>query len=189
MGMKENSVPLHRKLTFEDVCRQYTAPILTNYVWWILHEAEARGINRIYFLARDGLILKNIAEELCTTFSLRISCHYLYVSRAALRMPTYHFIGEEAYKLLLGYSYQVTPVSMLQRALLPEEVINKILHEIDCPDAKRNVLLTRIETEELAEKIRKCPTYCDAVWKESKHAYPVIIDYFRQNAHGSLPCR
>lgn len=180
MGMKENSVPLHRKLTFEDVCRQYTAPILTNYVWWILHEAEARGISRIYFLARDGLILKNIAEELCTRFSLRIACHYLYVSRAALRMPTYHFIGEEAYKLLLGYSYQVTPVSMLQRALLPEEVINKILYEVDCPDAKRNVLLTRIETEEFAEKIWKCPTYCDAVWKESKHAYPVIIDYFRQ---------
>lgn len=180
MGMKENSVPLHRKLTFEDVCRQYTAPILTNYVWWILHEVEARGISRIYFLARDGLILKNIAEELCTRFSLRIACHYLYVSRAALRMPTYHFIGEEAYKLLLGYSYQVTPVSMLQRALLPEEVINKILYEVDCPDAKRNVLLTRIETEEFAEKIWKCPTYCDAVWKESKHAYPVIIDYFRQ---------
>lgn len=181
MGTKENSKHRRSTITFEDICRQYSAPILTYYVWWILQEAEKRQIKRLYFLARDGLILKEIAEELCEMFSLQVTCCYLYVSRASLRMPTYHFIEEEeAYKLLLGYSYQVTPVSMLKRALLPEDVINNILHEIDCPNAKRSALLTRIETEELAKRIRECPTYHNAVWETSRHAYPIIIEYFRQ---------
>lgn len=179
--MKEISTRQQGEITLEKICKKYTAPILTNYVWWILREAEMRGIDQIYFLARDGLILKEIAEILCAKFSLRIKCRYLYVSRAALRMPTYHFIGEdEAYKLLLGYSYQVTPVSMLKRALLPENVIDRILNQIGYPHAKKNTLLTRIETEELAEKIKKNSMYHDAVWKASERAYPVAIDYFRQ---------
>lgn len=181
MCMEGISTQRRREMSFEKICEQYTAPILTHYVWWILQEAKTRGINQIYFLARDGLILKEIAETLCKMFSLRIKCCYLYVSRAALRMPTYHFIGEgEAYKLLLGYSYRVTPVSMLKRALLPESVIDRILDEIDYPRAKRNILLTRIETEELAEKVKRNSTYHNAVWTASEQAYSVTIDYFRQ---------
>ena len=74
MGTKENSKHRRSTITFEDICRQYSAPILTYYVWWILQEAEKRQIKRLYFLARDGLILKEIAEELCEMFSLQVTC-------------------------------------------------------------------------------------------------------------------
>lgn len=168
-------------LTFENTCRMYTAPILTYYVWWVLREAKKRNIDRLYFLARDGSIMKKIAELLCEEFCIPISCRYLYVSRAALRMPTYHFIDEnEAYSLLLGYSYQVSAASMMKRALLPENLIDRILDEVGYPREKRAILLTRMETDRLAEQIKENGTYRDAVWSASERAYPLAMDYFRQ---------
>lgn len=74
--------------------------------------------------------MREIAVVLCRKFDLHIECRYLYTSRAALRTPTYHLIGDEAYDLLLGYSYQVTPRSMLQRALIPQDTQKQILDEI-----------------------------------------------------------
>ena len=74
---------------FCDVCRNYTAPVLLNYIWWILKEADKRKIDKLYFLARDGFIMQQIAVCLCEIFNLSIQCRYLYTSRAALRMPTY----------------------------------------------------------------------------------------------------
>lgn len=170
-----------QELTFENICRTYSTPILTYYIWWVLREAKARSIDRLYFLARDGSIMKEIAELLCEAFSIPISCRYLYVSRAALRMPTYHFIDEnEAYSLLLGYSYQVSAASMMKRALLPESLIGRILDEVGYPCEKRTALLTRMETDQLAERIKANVTYRDAVWSASERAYPLAIDYFRQ---------
>lgn len=165
---------------FCDVCRNYTAPVLLNYIWWILKEADKRKIDKLYFLARDGFIMQQIAVCLCEIFNLSIQCRYLYTSRAALRMPTYHLIGDEAYELLLGYSYQVTPDSMLQRALLSETTRTNILVELGVPEEKRNILLTRLETMKLAEKIRKNALYRDSVQSQSKQAYPITIDYFKQ---------
>lgn len=162
------------------ICEKYSAPILLDFVWWVLIEAKRRNIRKLYFLARDGYVMREVALVLCEKFNLDIECRYLYTSRAALRMPTYHLIGEEAYDLLLGYSYQVTPSSMLQRALLPDKIKTQILHEIGVAEERKDELLTRIETFELADKIRNNTLYRDSICKMSREAYPITIEYFKQ---------
>ena len=39
-------------------------PILSAYVFWVLEQARKAGVERLYFLARDGYILRKIAQEL-----------------------------------------------------------------------------------------------------------------------------
>lgn len=162
------------------ICEKYSAPILRDFVWWVLIEAKRRNIRKLYFLARDGYVMREVALVLCEKFNLDIECRYLYTSRAALRMPTYHLIGEEAYDLLLGYSYQVTPNSMLQRALLSDTVKAKILREVGITEEQKDELLTRIETFELSDKIRRNALYRESVCEMSRKAYPITIEYFTQ---------
>ena len=162
------------------ICEKYSAPILRDFVWWVLIEAKRRNIRKLYFLARDGYVMREVALVLCEKFNLDIECRYLYTSRAALRMPTYHLIGEEAYDLLLGYSYQVTPNSMLQRALLSDTVKAKILCEVGITEEQKDELLTRIETFELSDKIRRNALYRESVCEMSCKAYPITIEYFTQ---------
>ena len=100
---------------------EFSGPILFDYVWWVLREAKAHGIRKLYFLARDGYTLKRIAETLCEQFQLDFSLEYLYCSRASLRMPCYHFIGEEAYDQLLNYGAHPSLKSILLRLVLTDE--------------------------------------------------------------------
>lgn len=64
-------------------------PILYSYVNWILNESCKKGIRRLYFIARDGFVLKQIAEILIQQFQLNIETYYIYGSRKAWRMPSF----------------------------------------------------------------------------------------------------
>lgn len=63
-------------------------PVLTAYVQWILYNSIQKGITRLYFIARDGYILKEIADILIGKYNLPISTKYIYGSRAAWRAPS-----------------------------------------------------------------------------------------------------
>lgn len=64
------------------------APILTQYVEWILLQSKEKKINRLYFIARDGFILKEIADIIIAKMRLNIDTYYIYGSRKAWRMPS-----------------------------------------------------------------------------------------------------
>ena len=85
----------------EELCRRFSGPLLLDYVWWVLREAEKRKLRTLYFLARDGYLLYRIAQVFVSRYSLPLECRYFYCSRTSLRMPSYWFIGEEAFDLLL----------------------------------------------------------------------------------------
>lgn len=79
-------------------------PILFPYVQWIVETCRQRGITRLYFIARDGFILKKIADILIRQYKFAIATHYLYGSRKAWRMPAYD--GQKgSLRRLLSWSY------------------------------------------------------------------------------------
>lgn len=63
------------------------ANILVPYVLWILNEAVRRKIKRLYFIARDGYILKKIADKVIQCKGYPIRTRYIYGSRKAWRLP------------------------------------------------------------------------------------------------------
>lgn len=68
--------------------------ILFPYVNWVLRRSQAIGVHRLYFIARDGYILKQIADEIIKEANLPIETHYIYGSRRTWRMAGYD--GSEA---------------------------------------------------------------------------------------------
>ncbi len=81
----------------------FAGPILYPYVRWVLEESIKRGINRLYFIARDGWILYRMAERMIRVRSLPIKTAYICGSRKAWRLPCFDG-SEEAFAKLLRWS-------------------------------------------------------------------------------------
>lgn len=64
-------------------------PILYPYMKWVLEQSLEKGIDRLYFVARDGWILQQIADRIIQIEHYPIQTIYLYGSRKAWRLPAY----------------------------------------------------------------------------------------------------
>lgn len=76
-------------------------PILFNYVRWIVDFSGKNKIESLFFIARDGYILKKIADLYIKSQDLSISTKYIYGSRKAWRTKD---ISEQ--ELVKKYFYQ-----------------------------------------------------------------------------------
>lgn len=75
-------------------------PILYRYIKWVLDESMKKGINRLYFVARDGWILQQIADIIIQVENYSIKTYYIYGSRKAWRLPAFGGSKEEFINLI-----------------------------------------------------------------------------------------
>jgi FMN phosphatase YigB (HAD superfamily) len=66
----------------------YAAPLLYPYILWVLDQSLKQKITKLYFIARDGFLLKEIADRVIAARELPIQTAYLYGSRRAWRLPS-----------------------------------------------------------------------------------------------------
>lgn len=64
----------------------FAGPILFPYVKWIIDICLAKEIERLYFVSRDGYVLKKIADIYIQGSGLNIATKYIYGSRRAWRV-------------------------------------------------------------------------------------------------------
>lgn len=76
-------------------CR-YAGPVLYSYAEWIIDQALKKKFTRLYFIARDGYLLKKIVDIILEVREVDIQTKYIYGSRKAWRMPS---LSEEHYNL------------------------------------------------------------------------------------------
>ena len=83
----------------------FTAPFFFGFIQFLIREAEQRGIRTLYFLARDGFLLKQMTEiSLHAMGKTDLECVYLYLSRQSVTLAK-----TQAQKdALLGYLQQET---------------------------------------------------------------------------------
>lgn len=63
------------------------APMVYQYVEWVIREAATKGIEALYFVLRDGFILKEVADIIIEQKKYKIHTQYIYGSRVAWRFP------------------------------------------------------------------------------------------------------
>ncbi len=63
-------------------------PVILSFVQWLASEARTKGISRLYFLAREGQILKTVYDRWVTGQSEAVSSDYLILSRRAITVAT-----------------------------------------------------------------------------------------------------
>lgn len=79
-------------------------PILFPYIYWLLDQAQKRGIERLYFIARDGYILKLIADLIIKENNLPIKTKYIYGSRKAWRISALNLDDDELYRQFVQFT-------------------------------------------------------------------------------------
>ncbi len=63
-------------------------PLLTGFMLWLGRQAQRDGISRLYFLSREGWILKQVYDALHLNDKNAVPSTYLYASRRATRVAS-----------------------------------------------------------------------------------------------------
>ena len=104
------------------------AALFVPFVHWILSDAQRRGIRRLYFLARDGYILYEIAKILAPHYP-GIGLRYLYGSRRAFYLAGIRDASREEMQWVFPAVYGKTPRQMLMRINADTGVIAKAMEK------------------------------------------------------------
>lgn len=73
-------------------------PTLVSYALWLLDQVEQRQLKRLYFLSRDGEILRRVTAVLAGGLGLEVDLRYLYGGRMAWRLPSTDVHSDEEWK-------------------------------------------------------------------------------------------
>ena len=152
-------------------------PALGSFPQWLLANAMARGVRRLYFLARDGYLMRQAGEILCQTLGLPVDCRYLYCSRYALRLPNFHRDQNQALDFLCRDATGITSDRILRRAGLTPQERGEILPLLDLPP---HAAITRSQLPEIRRALAGCPAFLDKMDRHSREAMPGLAGYLAQ---------
>lgn len=62
-------------------------PLMLGFSFWLYREARADRVEKLFFLSRDGLIMKRVFDELFPAAEYGIETEYLHCSRRMVRVP------------------------------------------------------------------------------------------------------
>ena len=109
--------------TLSEIAASLISPVIALYAIWILREAKARNLRRLYFVARDGYLVKKIVDALIKALNLSIETRYLYGSRQAWHLPAITDFSPPALSWLFEKTRTLSLRIVLSRLqILPEQV-------------------------------------------------------------------
>jgi len=164
----------------EEIACSVASPLLCSYVHWVLIQAVQDKVDNLFFIARDGHILweiaKNIQHESSSFKSLNLK--YIYGSREAWRVPSIIELDDFTVDWILNDHPNLTPKCIYGRVGLNE----------DCFSSTRNNPLSMFDIEELIPlslhpKIRhwlKSIEVSRTILQESKNKRELLLKYFQQ---------
>lgn len=98
-GLSRSAYHAYENHDNKSFCVDIIAPLYCSFVCMIFEDAKKRGINKLFFCARDAYFLYIIAKEICSSYQ-GIDVEYLFISRDSL-------YGSGANDLSIGYFAQI----------------------------------------------------------------------------------
>lgn len=90
-------------------------PLFFGFVGWLLARAVEDRVERLYFLSRDGQILKRIYDHLSPLVENAPPSEYLYASRRALNVPAITELNERTIDFLVSGTSILRVAQFLRR--------------------------------------------------------------------------
>lgn len=147
-------------------------PILFPYIYWMLDQAQKRGIERLYFIARDGYILKLIADLIIKENNLPIKTKYIYGSRKAWRISALNLDDDELYRQFIQFT-MYEPKKIPQAFGLTKEEFMSIL-----PKKLRNYSTSKPD-KRLAEYLYNNKDVLKFAIEKNKAQKNCVINYLK----------
>ncbi len=171
---------LHKNLeASEEIYLYGFAPVLIEFVRWLLDTAENQRRERLYFLSRDGYQMYLVAKVLSRELKYNIDCRYINVSRYSLRIPEYHLIGEKCLDKICIGGIDVTFEKVMKRAGLTDEEALQI-GKLCGYDKKYKDVISYQEVIGLKDVLKKEKQFFRYVYTHSREAYEGVIGYLKQ---------
>lgn len=174
--------PDRRSEVVTSVASGLFSPLVFLFVWWVLTEARSKGIKRLYFLARDGFVLKETADILIDVWKLDIDARYLHCSRESLLLPSFNRVGEfELHWTTWGYLGSITLSEVCNRLLISPDSFRAALQGSATPDIfKEPDLPLSPEGLALLKSLLQQPTVEQLVRNNNLESYEAAVGYLKQ---------
>jgi len=134
-----------------DVAAGVVGPLLCAYVLWVLREAQRQSISDLYFLARDGQILLDLARRLAPKLGAAPRMHYLHASRQAWNLPAFAAGAHGDLNWIWDRTDDLSVRSLLARVDLEPGDVREVLADAGLPDTDWSRALTSEEIAVLRE--------------------------------------
>ncbi|MCM1193873.1 MAG: hypothetical protein NC123_18725 [Butyrivibrio sp.] len=155
------------------------APVLTEFVNWVLNKASAAHKDTLYFLSRDGYQMYLTALKLKELLQLPIECRYLNVSRRSVRLPQYHLDLDKSMDRICTGGIDVTLERILQRAALSLGETEEVIRDSGWQDRRKDILNYR-EIQKLKQALRSRTKILQYVDRHSREEYENAMGYLEQ---------
>ena len=148
-------------------------PILYGYVNWVISMALSRRTKRLYFIARDGYVLKRIADIIIKKNRLEIETYYLYGSRVAWRMPSWAK-SSEMFESKCRVYCELTPTDEMLK------ILSETGKEIDIPFIKAKATGTVQSDKFIKRYLMNNSKFLDSLFLFYKGRRQRIVNYLKQ---------
>jgi len=118
-----------------EISSSLVAPVIICYALWLLKQVKERGLERLYFVARDGYVLKKMTDSLAKAVGLKVETQYLYGSRQAWHVPAMTDLSNESLSWLFERTRTLTPRIVLGRLQIAPEQIREIMIAMKWPQS------------------------------------------------------
>lgn len=155
------------------------APIVYSYVDWLLQESLRKGIHRLYFIARDGYILRKVADILIKERKLAIQTRYLYGSRKAWRwcsLSEAHFNLRE----LVTWSYPFRIFTTGQLANVLELEVEEMAPFLPWAARNKETILLPESLYDIVDGLEKNPDFRRMYMEKMKEKRALAVSYLQQ---------
>ena len=158
-----------------EIASSVVAPLLVGFVSWVLQDAKAHGLKRLYFVARDGQVLHKIAQALEPDLEVR----YLYGSRQAWYIPSAFTVSREELEFVLMTGQSSAPRHNLKRVNLTPEALRGPLLRHGFPPETWDTQLSG-EAAERFWAFLEDPDVAPQVMAQAEQARAAAVAYFEQ---------
>lgn len=164
--------------TVTDMVADVVAPLFVPFVAGIMEDANKRGINHIYFLARDAYIFLQIAETFKAQYP-NIKLKYLYGSRRTFYLAGLTEGSKDEFRRIMAGHIGRTPKQMMRRINLDTPILTEGLEELAITFDFYDKKLTA-ESFELFLDLLTSESVLPAIIVEARKQRAIALEYFQQ---------
>jgi FMN phosphatase YigB (HAD superfamily) len=154
-------------------------PLLTAYVAWVLQEAMAQGVQRLYFVARDGEVLLAVAQILAVRLG-GPKLRYLYGSRRAWLAPSADPPDPLWRRLVVTPGQRNSPFDLLARLGLEASQIGVLLAQAGIPSDMASMLSSPWQARITIDSLLADPLIRGVISGHAEAARSTALGYLSQ---------
>lgn len=153
----------------------FAGPILYNYIDWVIRQSLTSKAQTLYFVARDGYVLKKIADLIIESKGYLLQTKYIYGSRLVWRIPREKSYTTFIENIFDEYREKLTVELLAYRLFIPEKKLREILQI-----PQHLSVIHGSYKKKLCKSIIESPSVKDYILSQFEKKYGMLISYLKQ---------